>query len=77
MFTSWFVHLFPAGNGTTTLPTGSQVVPVVSLNGHEIAGIACGPFHTFAWSAAQHASIGTRLPYCLNVSCSEFKLMSN
>ena len=43
---------------------------VNSLTGHEIKGIACGPHHTFAWSAAQHASIGTRLPFCLNVAAS-------
>ncbi|XP_063677273.1 E3 ubiquitin-protein ligase HERC2-like isoform X2 [Bolinopsis microptera] len=56
------------GNGTTILPSTTQAVQVSSLIGHEIRGIACGPHHTLAWSAAQHASIGTRIPFCLNVS---------
>ena len=58
----------PSGNGTTILPSTTQAVQVSSLIGHEIRGIACGPHHTLAWSAAQHASIGTRIPFCLNVS---------
>ena len=45
-----------------------QASPVSSLVSRDIKGVTCGPHHTIAWSAAQNPSIGTRLPFCLNVS---------
>ncbi|XP_068720941.1 E3 ubiquitin-protein ligase HERC2-like [Montipora capricornis] len=55
----------------------ARTVPTIinALDGKEIAGVACGPAQSFAWSVAGHWNVGLRLPFCLDVCKKTFEYL--